>query len=277
MRGIRLFAAVLLALAIASSALAAAAPVMSIRFFSVGQGDSAAVRLPDGGLLLIDSGPPGVDELPARLRGFSRGGLRAVFITHPHADHVAGFPAVLKEFGVSYAFDTGYPHPSDLYEETLTLLLQRGVTYRKPRRGQEVSFGKVGVRFLHPAVDDRTRDPNEASLVFILSFGSFRALFTGDIGAPSEKRLLDRGGSLRAEVLKVAHHGSKGSSSEAFLAAVRPKLAVISVGAGNDYGHPAAETITRLRKCGARVLRTDLSGDITVSTNGRTWSVSTAN
>lgn len=272
MRRFRLFFFILFLLVATAASIGASSPRLSIRFFDVGQGDAAAVRLPDGTLLLVDSGPPGVDDLPGRLRSFGGSKLRTVFITHPHADHIAGFAGVLREFPTSYVYDTVFNHPSKLYEEALNALERAHGRLKRGRRGDIVSFGKVQVRFIHPDAADRPSDPNEASLVFIITYGSLRVLFTGDIGEWSEKRILSRGDPIRADLLKVAHHGSAGSSSPGFLAAVKPRLAVISVGARNDYGHPSPATITRLRKAGARVLRTDEHGDITVTSDGRTWS-----
>lgn len=254
----------------------AASPRLIIRFFDVGQGDSAAVILPGGGTVLIDAGDEKADDLTARLTKMAFPAPLRVVITHPHSDHIGGLMPVLKSVHVTTVYGNGSDHSSRLYEDVLGYLVANRVQYVLCRAGQKYRFGGAEMIVLHPGSADKSSDVNEMSIVLMWSYGKFRALFTGDAGKWAEDKMLERGAVLKADVLKVGHHGSHYSTSSAFLAAVRPSVGVISVGAHNDYGHPAAETLRKLKKAGVTVYRTDRRGDITISTDGRTWSVKTS-
>lgn len=254
----------------------AASSRLTIRFFDVGQGDLAAVIVPGGGTILVDAGDEKADDLPARLAKMAFPAPLRVVITHPHSDHIGGLMPVLKSVHVTTVYGNGSDHASRLYEDVLGYLVANRVQYVLCREGQKYRFGGAEIAVLHPGTGDRSSDVNEMSVVLMLNYGKFRALFTGDAGKWAENKMLERGASLKADVLKVGHHGSHYSTSSAFLAAVRPSVAVISVGAHNDYGHPASETLKKLKKAGVTVYRTDRRGDITISTDGRTWSVKTS-
>ncbi len=258
---------------------------LRVTFLDVGQGDAAVVETPDGAVAVIDGGGrPGADERfenePGRSvvvpflhrRGITRVDLLAP--SHPDDDHVQGLIAVARAFPVGTALDGGVPDGGAGACTRLRALLRRGrVRVVTARRGQSVALGTFGVtlEILHPAVPFLTRThsvTNANSVIFRLRYGKVNMLFTGDAEEAAEASLLKSSVSLHADVLKVGHHGSRFSSGAAFLAAVRPSVAVISSGRGNNFGHPAPEVIWDLNAVGAAIYRTDHQGAITVETDG---------
>jgi competence protein ComEC len=260
----------------ASVALAAgAAPPsdrLEIHVIDVGQGDAVAVRTPAGRWLLVDAGMAGrgfdvgerrVVPYLAR-RGVRR--LEGVVLTHPHLDHMGGAGAVVRALRPRWVGDPGSPVASAPYLALLRLVEGSGPGWVGLRQGHRLVLDGVTVEFLHPPeVGAREDDPNDLSVVMMVWFGEFAALLTGDATARVEARLLRRYGSeLRADVLKLGHHGSATSTTPEFLAATSPAVAVVSVGASNRYGHPHRAVMDRLASREVRVLRTDRHGSIVV-------------
>ena len=253
-----------------------------IYFLDTGQSDAAYVRTPGGKVLVVDAGD--IDN-PGKVVGFLTSVKKvskvdALVLTHPHADHIGDALAILQRLTVGQLWLSGFPHTTPDYEAVLAEaadLKEAGrLTVRLGRAGDNLDLGddKVSLTFYHP-VDPLGDDANEASLVLKITYGSFSVLFTGDVGASGERAMLDRGGDLGATVLKVAHHGSAGSTGAAFLAAVDPEVAVIDVGADNPYGHPSPETLARLEAAGVAVFRTDRDGTIIVHSDGEAWGLVT--
>jgi len=259
---------------------------LSVTVLDVGQGDAILVEGPRGSRVLVDGGPDPdrlIAVLDARLPPWDRR-LDLVVLTHPHEDHVAGFALLLERYHVGRVAENGMlgAGPGDAAfrerlrtEGRLSTRLAAGDRLRVddaialawwPRRGE------VPAR----APDDG-RAINDTSLVLDLRYGSRRFLLMGDVEDDVDQQLLAAGIAEggRADLLKVAHHGSRTASTEAFLAALRPRVAVASAGTGNRYGHPAPSTLARLEATGARVLRTDTDGSVTVSTDGLDLRVST--
>lgn len=255
---------------------------LELLMIDVGQGDAIGVRTPGGRWILVDAGPPSEVDAAGhpviralRARGVRR--LEAMVLTHPHADHFGGARAVLEELAVARVVDPLVPAPSRGYAELLETARARGVRWEAARAGQSWEVDDVVVRVLHPS-DMRATGPsettggagarpgpleaNEVSVVLEVSWRGFEALLTGDAYVEAERAVMDRVGDI--EVLKVGHHGSDTSTDEGFVRAVRPELALISVGRGNRYGHPSPRVVDRLAAAGARVLRTDLAGSIRV-------------
>jgi competence protein ComEC len=239
---------------------------LEVWFVSVGQGDAALLRLPDGSAVLVDAGgapeggaDPGARDVVPLLRDLGVRRLAAVFASHPHPDHVLGLAAVAAAFPVDLAFSNGDGGEGEAREVLAAL---RPVPLL-PGDGWE----RAGVRFEVLGGDRERLAPNDASLILRVSFGSTSFLFPGDVEGAGEAAAVARG-SLASDVVKIPHHGSRRSSGAPFVSAVRPRLAVASVGAGNRFGFPHAEAIARWRDAGAHVLRTD-EGAIRLLSDGR--------
>jgi competence protein ComEC len=239
---------------------------LEVWFVSVGHGDAALLRLPDGSAVLVDAGgapgggpDPGARDVVPLLRDLGVRRLAAVFASHPHPDHVLGLAAVVAAVPADLVFSNGDAGDG----EARAVLAGLRPTPLLPGDGWERS----GVRFDVLGGPREQLAPNDASLVLRVTFGETRFLFPGDVEAAGEAAAVARGG-LAADVVKVPHHGSRRSSSQAFVDAVRPRLAVVSVGTANRYGFPHAEAVARWREAGARVVRTD-DGAIRLLSDGR--------
>lgn len=238
----------------------------------VGQGDAMLVVAPSGLTVLIDGGPD--PDLTMRRLGeripFWQRRLDVVVLTHPHEDHVAGLLPALERFRVSTVLEPGRPYDNPTYPRFVDLARgERGAEFRYARAGDIIPLG-AGTRLLvlFPGEDDASTslpdgDINNASLVMMLESGGFRALLTGDAEAPVEVLLLARGLLGPVDVLKVGHHGSESSTTAELLATLQPRIAIISCGTDNEYGHPHAVTLEHLSAVpGLVVRRTDLEGTI---------------
>jgi competence protein ComEC len=202
-----------------------------------------------------------------------RGGQLDVFVlSHPHTDHVGGAASVLRALHPAKYLDPGFAGGADAYRASLDAAKRTGVQWVRAHPGDSLVIDGVTVSVLAPdsAWTTSLADPNLASVVALVRVGEVRMLFVGDAERPEEEWLLARdSAALRADILKVGHHGSGTSSSDRFLAAVRPRLALVSVGAGNTYHLPTPSVMRALAAHGAQVLRTDYLGGIVVHTDGR--------
>ncbi len=246
---------------------------LRVDFMDVGQGDAALVMSPAGKTVLIDGGlAEAGDTVVAFLGGRGIEILDLVFLTHRHADHLGGLLAVVDKHGTRMFLDAPYPHEIQEYDRLLVLLDKRQVPVRQAERGRSIDLG-AGARMTllgppEPPITNSRSDVNANSVVSRIDFGKVGILFAADAEAQTERWLLDSQANLRAAVLKVAHHGSRYSSTPSFLQAVQPLVAVVSVGAGNEYHHPDAQTLGRLARMGTRVFRTDLDGPIAIESDG---------
>jgi competence protein ComEC len=248
-----------------------ASGTLEVGFLDVGQGDAILVKYGNK-TMLVDGGPidagPG---LASYLKSQGVGAIDVLVSTHPHADHIGGLLTILGQFPVKVVYDSGIPHTTQTYEQYLTLIDQKNIRYIVPQRGDIIDLGAgLAVQVLSPPPGGIAGgDLNENSIVLQITFGATSFLLASDTGFPAEYAMLSSGFDLKSEVLKVGHHGSKYSSGTAFLKAIDPKYAVIEVGAGNPYGHPAPATVARLEKIGAKVYRTDRDGNIIMTSDGR--------
>ena len=195
--------------------------------------------------------------------------IDVVALTHAHQDHLGGLPAVLENFRVQELW-VGRDIESAAYQHVLAVARERGVRIRHLKQGDSFVRDNVSGTVLWP--DDSTEGraaKNDDSLVMRLTDGSQSLLLAGDIERPSERKILAEDQTVSVNFLKVAHHGSKTSTIDPFLAAAHPAFAAISVGRNNSFGHPSPEVIERLEAAGVRVYRTDLDGAITATTDGQ--------
>jgi competence protein ComEC len=261
-----------------SGAVRAGSPAhLTVTFFDVGQGDAALVRSPDGAAVLIDGGPD-PDLLAAKLVRLGIKRLDAVVATHPHLDHFVGLPAVLARIRVSVVFDSGCHTPendSPPYRAFLRVLRERGIPERHPVAGDAIAVGDLRLDILSPdrCWHDTNSDPNNDSLVILLSYRGHEVLFANEPEGSAQLAMLHHSRPLRATVLNVPHHGA-GTSILPFFQAVHARVAIVSVGP-NRYGHPVPRTLQWLRSTGALVLRTDQIGDIVLRFEGSGLSIIT--
>ncbi len=277
----RLVVCGLLAAAISHSLPALAAGTLRVDFIDVGQGDAALVTSPTGKTVLIDGGPHhSAPQLTAFLAAHLQGPIDLVLLTHRHEDHLGGLPEAVGRFGARRFLDAPVEHAEKGYTSLMRALDARGAEVRLATRGRVIDLGGGAKLTLlgppEPLISGSHSDVNANSVVARLTYGEFSVLFAGDAEAPTETWLLESGAPLRAVVLKVAHHGSRYASAARFLKAVRPQVAVISVGAQNRYRHPAPGTLDRLARSGARIYRTDMDGDVEIDSDGTRVHVHTA-
>jgi competence protein ComEC len=246
----------------------------------VGQGDSSLIDFPDGSLWLVDGGgfvgspvDPGRAAILPELAARRRSRIDVMVLSHPHPDHFTGLESVLRAVEVGEFWDTGQglaQGAGPIYARIHALLRERGVVVRGPRElcGEQLRGG-VRVQVLAPCPGFREGvGANDNSFVIRLGFGKRAFLFTGDAEQEAEARLLERGAPLRADFLKVGHHGSRTSSTPAFLDAVAPQVATMSTGVRNRFGHPHAPTLQKLAARGILALRTDRFGALRIETDG---------
>ena len=248
---------------------------LTVHFLDVGQGDSILIEY-ENKSMLIDAGESDQGKVVSDYlhdQGIST--LDYVVATHPHSDHIGGMIDVLNNFKIKHFIDSGYPHTSKTYENMLTTIDKKNIPFETPKRGDKINFASgIDVEVLNPGSSYYSDDLNQNSVVLKVTDGKVSFLLMGDAGLEAENDIMKAGYDVNADVLKVGHHGSKTSSGASFISAVSPSISVIEVGAGNDYGHPHAETLERLQKV-SKVYRTDLDGTITVTTDGSTYTVTT--
>jgi beta-lactamase superfamily II metal-dependent hydrolase len=251
---------------------------LKVYFLDVGQGDSSIILFHDK-VILIDAGD--TDQGDTVVRALQDLGVRKIDLlvaTHPHADHIGGMQDVLAHFEVRKVLDSGLPSSSTLYEKFLLTIDRKQIPYIVAERSQTLDIDPaLTILVLSPPKERTGDDLNANSIVLRVSYGTVNLLYTGDATIPSEEALVKSGYPLDSQVLKVGHHGSSGASSAAFLQRVSPQVAVLSLGKGNDYGHPHRETLERLNAAGPMVFRTDTDGTIRVESDGNTLSVTTEN
>jgi competence protein ComEC len=259
---------------------------LELTMFDVGQGEAMYVSWPGGDSTVIDSGgiPFGsgsfdVGDRVLRPALWAQGVRRidTMLLTHGDPDHVGGVSALFESFAPR-VFLEGIMVPGDRkLQELRESAVRGGALVRELRAGDTWSRGGARVRVLSPDPPDweRRRVRNDDSVVLEVRYGDVAILLTGDIGADVERAILPRLSNAPVRVLKVGHHGSRTSTSEALIDAWRPHVALISCGRGNRFGHPAADIITRLERAGVETYRTDLHGAITLRTDGRSVAVTT--
>ena len=248
---------------------------LEVSFINVGQGDSILIRDPGGFDVLIDGGKSSAGPtVVAYLRQQGVGDIDVMLASHADSDHTGGLIDVLKatDIPVKAVLYNGYPGDTDTWGNFATAVANDGLTLTPVGFPMATTWGLATAYILNPVAGLVNPDQNAASVVVLLEYGQTRFLFTGDIDSMVEVTIVARGTPIPAQILKVAHHGSESSSSDAFLSAVGPEQAIISVG-HNSYGHPSNETIARLLAIGAQVWQTDYKGMILVSSDGLVYTI----
>ena len=240
---------------------------LELAFFDVGQGDSVFFETPQGYQVLVDGG--GDTQVLSRLgevMPFWDKSIDLVVLTHPDADHITGLVSVLERYEVENVLWTGKENTTKAFESFEQAIQEEGANIFMAQAGQQIMFGEsqVILEILYPpaTLDLEDADTNETSIIAMLKYGKHRVLLPGDTIKKVERALLEEGKELRADILKIAHHGSKTSSHAAFLESVAPETAVISVGKDNRFSHPHEEVLANLEKYDIQVRRTDHEGTI---------------
>jgi len=246
---------------------------LEVNFFDVGEGDAIFIETPKRHQILIDGGPSSVilQKLAKEMPFYDRT-IDLVILTHPEKDHLFGLNEVLKRYKIENILWTGAVREIVEYQEWKRLIEQEKAQIFIGQVGKKIISPGVILAILHPLEnlkDREIKDNNDTSIVLKLVFNQNSFILTGDISQKIEEELIIReNASLKSDVLKIAHHGSKYSNSENFLKNVSPKLAIIQVGK-NFYGHPSEEVFKRLEKFGIKTLRTDKEGDIKIISDGK--------
>ena len=258
--------------------LSAVAGTLNVHVLDIGQGDSILIQSPEGKVVLIDAGTGSINVVP-QLQSMNVTEINLLVATHAHADHIGGIDDVINAFPVKVYLDNGMPHTTRTYNSLMKLIEDKNVTYISAKNGRQFNLGsEVTLEILHPQdrlLRNTRSDLNSNSVVIRMLHGQNCFLFTGDAEEPTEHILVQKG-IEPCNVLKVAHHGSNHSSSQRFLQAVQPDIALISLGKNNRYNHPGEETVQRLEKIGSTIYRTDQHGTITLKSNGKDIEVSVA-
>ncbi|EIV99899.1 putative hydrolase (metallo-beta-lactamase superfamily) [Thermoanaerobacter siderophilus SR4] len=244
-----------------------------VSFIDVGQGDSIFIQTPSGKTMLIDAGVP---EMGSKVVDYIKSrGVNKIDIligTHPHADHIGGIPAVIENFEIGKFYMPKVTTTTKTFENVLRAAKAKGLSISVAKAGVTLDLGEeIKAKMLAPN-STHYDDLNNYSAVIKVTYGNTAFMFTGDAEKESEQEMLSKGYDLKADVLKVGHHGSSSASTWAFLKAVNPKYAVISVGKNNDYGHPHKETMEKLKSLGVIVYRTDQCGTVVATSDGKTIS-----
>ncbi len=249
---------------------------LRVHFLDIGQGDSALIESPSGKWILLDSGPSkSWKSLSAYLDRLKIKQIDLMINSHPHADHIGNAARIINRYSVKAIVDSGFAHPIRAYRDFLEAVKEKDIPLRLGRLGRKIHIGGgAEIELLapeDPLIKHSRSDANSNSIVFRLTYKDQAALFTGDAEEETEARLMKHHKRLRADLLKVAHHGSKHASGRAFLNAVKPKHAVVSCSESNRYGHPSPETLLALKRIEAQPWVTATSGTIIAETDGERW------
>lgn len=256
------------------SSAAAKSGILKISFIDVGQGDGILLTRAGHGMLIDAGTEQAAGTVVNYIKAQKLSALDFCIGTHPHEDHIGGMDSVINAFSLGTLIMPNVTTNTKSFSDVLYAVQKKKLKITRPVPGKTYSFEGAAFTVLAPN-SAKYDELNNYSVVIRLVYGSTSFLFTGDAQTVSEQEMLAKGYNLKADVLKVGHHGSKTSTSAAFLKAVSPKYAVISVGKGNDYGLPAQSTVSRLTGAGIKLYRTDRDGTVVAQTDGKTLSFKT--
>jgi len=250
--------------------------LLKIYFLDVGQGDAILIEAPNGNQVLIDGGPDGkiLSEL-AKVMPFYDQSIDAVVVSHPHSDHITGLTEVLARYEVSNIIQANENYDSPTFRSWQAAVTAEHTHEMEAVAGTKIALApEVILTIIHPfqsVAGTTTKTPHDDVVVAVLEYRSLRVLLTGDMEVKVERSLIGHGIDLRADVLKIGHHGSSTSTSEEFLETVDPQVAVIEVGDKNRYHHPTTSVLDRLTNFQVQYYRTDVHGAITLLSNGESF------
>lgn len=244
-------------------------------FIDVGQGDAILITSAEGNMLVDTSVKSARDELVAYLEAAGVRTIDYLVLTHPDADHIGNADYVIDNYDVKNILLPDFAATSKTYESMLTAMENSEANVICPEPGYTFSIGALQNTVIAP--NDDYKDANEVSIVIKSVYGETSVMLTGDAEVESEEDIVKiwSAEALKCDILKVGHHGSTSSTTDDFLAAVDPDIAVISCGEGNTYGHPHKETIDKLNAKGVEIYRTDLLGNIVFKTDGEKFTLVT--
>lgn len=248
-------------------------PIATISIVDVGQGDGILIQDFEGNkTVLIDAGKPS-GEIVTFLKEQKINSINLFILTHPHADHIGSAKKVLQTFDIKKVLDSGYPHSSKMYKDVLEVIKEKNIAYSLGKSGQNIKIGenkKIKVLAPGDSYFSGTRsDANSNSVVFQLIVGDVKFMFTADSEAETENFVLENHDDIKSDVLKIAHHGGRHSTTDSFLEKVDPKVAVISVATENSYGHPSKEVLEKLKDKNIETHLTMNEGTIQIDTDGK--------
>lgn len=242
-----------------------------IHFIDVDQADGMLLIVGDTTVMIDGGNTPTSQDVLEYLKRFGVDQIDLMVNTHPHGDHLGGLPTVLNNIPTDKIWCADSTYDTYLYKSFTQLVAQKNFNISHPEPGTVFAENGLTITVLGPVNSaDTYTDLNDTSLVLMVQYGQRKFLFTGDMEAFAEKQLVDAGMSLKADVLKVGHHGSYSSTSQVFLDKVDPEYGVISCGRNNEYGHPHDAPMNRLNKAEVELYRTDLMGSVVLVTDGDT-------
>ncbi|MEH7177574.1 MBL fold metallo-hydrolase [Neobacillus vireti] len=249
---------------------------LKVHYIDVGQGDSTLLQFSEDGedfAIIIDAGNWKGDEVVNYLKSQHVSQIDIAIGTHPDADHIGQMDQVINTFNVGEVWLSGNMNPSQTFQRLLTAIDSKQVDYHEPRMGEEFEIGPLKMDVLYPKTI--SEHDNEESISLKVTYGEVVFVFTGDATTDDELKMLQSGIDVKADILKLGHHGSSTSTHPTFLHEVNPAVAIYSAGKGNSYGHPHEEVVNLIKNSNIQLYGTDVHGTILVTTDGKDYKVLT--
>ena len=249
---------------------------LEVHYINAGQADATLLKFSDAGqdfAILIDAGNWNTNDVVRYLQQQKITHLDFIAGTHPHADHIGQIDKLIEQIDVDEVWLSGDTVNSKVFSRLLDAIEENETGYYEPRTGDVFDVGPMEIEVFNPS--ELNGNVHDGSLSMKMTYGDVSFMFTGDAEVRTEQKMIDSGANLKADFLQLGHHGSKTSSSEAFLDAVDPKVAIVSAGKDSQYNHPSEEVVTRVADKGIDMYETSVHGSIVVTTDGKTYTIAT--